>query len=658
MAVRHPELLESEGDDAPAKVVALFLERCGPHLRPMDHLWIAILAATLRVLHLIVATGNELFRGLFLDAQLYAEAARSIRAGAGAAPGPYLLSPLYPYFLALFPSMDGPAATNPAYSVRAVQCLLGVGTCVLTARIAGRISGRVAGLVAGVVAALYGPLVHADAMIMLAGPLAFCLTAGVAAAVEAECSGQRRWWPPAGLALGAAAALRPSALPIGLMLILVLGWRALRGVSGEAGAAAGRSRSAALWLAPLLVALGLAAPILPFAQHNRAAGAGAIALSAGGGFNFWVGNHEGSSGIFGPPQGYDLARDPLGIELAQRQSGRPELDAAQASSWWFERAREDIANDPMGWFERLGRKLGLYFHPQEIPQLGEGFAWHRERSWALLALIDARWLLLLAIFAPWTRELFRRDQTGRGRALGHAFGSFVLYTLATCLFFVAGRFRLPIMPIVIALATITVVEWIHSESIRRLWVMSFFFVFGATSVSLYRPDGPFAMRITGTVEERHLGLQLMESGRYGEAIEVFSASLREEEDASTRINLGRALRANGQSGEALLEYQRVLGASPQNALAKFDLGLLLWEDRHDSASAIDCFRAAVRIAPSFSEAWFNLGQVLMAAGELSEAREVLERALVESSTEVSWRAEAERALIQCVDELAKREKDE
>ncbi|MFT5150171.1 MAG: 4-amino-4-deoxy-L-arabinose transferase-like glycosyltransferase [Planctomycetota bacterium] len=617
-------------------------------LRPLDHLWIAILAAVGRVLHLIIAIGSELFHGLFLDAQLYAETARAIRSTGEASPGPYLLSPLYPYFLALFPSMDGPAISNPAYGVRGLQCLFGVATCVLVGRIAGNVSGRLAGLLAGAVAAMFGPLIHADSMVMLAGPLAFCITAGLAAAVEAECRDERRWWLASGIALGIAAALRPTALVIGASIGIVLLMRFLRGDRAESGDSARRLPA---FLALLLFLVGISGPILPFALHNRRVGAESVLLSAGGGFNFWIGNHEGSLGVFNPPRGYSLALDPIGVDLARRESGRGTMTISESSEWWRDKALEFISSQPSDWINQLGRKLALFLHPQEIPQLGSGFAWHRDRSWALVTSIDARWLLLLGIFAPFARNGFRRARRGPRRALGHVYVALIAYTLITCVFFVSGRHRLPIMPCVIALSAITIVEWVHSESIRRLWILSFLFVLGAFSATQYRSGGRFAIELNASVEERHRGVRLMEEGRIEEAIEIFMTSLRENESASTRLNLARALRAKGASDQALLEYQRVLIANPRHAIAKFDLGVLLWEDRGDVVNATRCFRDAVEISPSFHEGWFNLGSLLIAGGEFAEAYEVLERALVGSSTSVAWRDQAERAVLHCVERL-------
>ena len=68
---------------------------------------------------------RELFHGLFLDGRFYALTAASIRSGAGAGDHPYLLSPLYPYFLALFPGVEGEPSTLSLMGPRVVQAFLG-----------------------------------------------------------------------------------------------------------------------------------------------------------------------------------------------------------------------------------------------------------------------------------------------------------------------------------------------------------------------------------------------------------------------------------------------------------------------------------------------------------------------------------------------------
>ena len=175
-------------------------------------------------------------------------------------------------------------------------------------------------------------------------------------------------------------------------------------------------------------------------------------LSANGGINFWIGNHAGADGVFQPPPHYDLVNDPLHRLAASRAAGR-ELSYRQSGAHWRNRALDDVLADPLRWARLMLRKLVLVAHPAEIPQLGSSFAWHRRHAWTLRCPIDARHLLILALFSPLVLRI-RREKPGR-----------IVLPLLVCaahagtvaLFFVTGRYRAPMIPALIGLAAVTAV---------------------------------------------------------------------------------------------------------------------------------------------------------------------------------------------------------
>jgi hypothetical protein len=135
---------------------------------------LAAIAAAIRIIHLQVAGAAGLFHGLFLDSRYYEFVARAIRAGVGAGEHPYLLSPLYPYFLAPFTDVE---SGLHAGAVRVAQAIAGGVTCALAGDVGSRVAGRRAGFAAAAVAAVYGPSIYFDSRILVAG-LQACLLPG------------------------------------------------------------------------------------------------------------------------------------------------------------------------------------------------------------------------------------------------------------------------------------------------------------------------------------------------------------------------------------------------------------------------------------------------------------------------------------------------
>lgn len=590
------------------------------------------LALGVRLLALLLAERAELIAGLFLDSAAYAKSAAAIRAGGGASDGPYLLSPLYPYFLALFPTPEGDPRAALWIAPRVAQAFLGAGTALCSALIGARLGGRAVGLLAGCAAAVCGVLVHGDGA-LLAEPLqGFGLTLGVAlllgsAAVEHFPYGR---YLGAGIALGVAAAAKPNALLVACACAVVL---------------ARESRIARSWKCAGIFALGVLLAVAPFSLRNLVVASEPVLLSANGGFNFWVGNHAGAPGVFDAPKGYVFDVDPVGANLARAELGA-EASYAEASSWWRERACDDIAADPIGWLGLLGRKALYFLHPREIPQLGAGFEWMREELWILGSPLDARTILLLAALAPLVALAWSEERARASLALPLA--AVTAHAASVVLFFVTGRFRSPILPLAIALASFSVVGLLRILVVgggrRPLALCALGALALACAVLIPVHRGPLAVNALQGIEELHMAQSLAARGHAFDSLAWFERSLERADSMTTRLAHADALRSAGKSLEAEGEYRAVIAREPANAYAWYWLGVVFWEDRRNAAGAQNAFERAIAADPALADAHFNLGVVLLNLQRFAEAKAALRRALELARADAAWRGDAERAL--------------
>jgi tetratricopeptide (TPR) repeat protein/4-amino-4-deoxy-L-arabinose transferase-like glycosyltransferase len=372
-----------------------------------------------------------------LDTTAYVELATQVLAGnVSLGPGVYYVSPLYIYFLAA-----GLALFDSFTAVRAFQLVLGtasVGLIYLTAR---EWFGARAALFASALAALTGLFTFYEVLILQASIDAFLtsaalyfLTRGLLPRVQTgrKASAWAALEPPlqlsvAGFIFGVQALNRPN------ILIAAAGVAVMLLVMGGAG----RLRSPALLLAGLLIGLA------PAAIRNAVVARQWSFVSSHGGLNFYIGNSERATGFYTHVPGVTptiAGQEKDARRVAEGALGRPVTDA-ETSAYFFGRAWSWIRRNPGAAIGLFARKFYYVFNAAHVPlPHSYPFFAHDERT-ALRFAVVGPWLLVplglagLAFAAPITH---RREYL--------AFASFVpLYAASVALFFVAERYRLPML---------------------------------------------------------------------------------------------------------------------------------------------------------------------------------------------------------------------
>ena len=150
-----------------------------------------------------------------LDSAAYLMWAREIVAGGVIWPPYPEHAPGYPFFLAAVLALfDG-----SLMAVRVVQAVLGAAACVLTARIAARTVSPKAFLWAGLIQAGYAPLIYVETALLAESLFVFLLVVTLERVTAASEHATR--WVVAGLALGAACVVRPTALVLVVAFLIV-----------------------------------------------------------------------------------------------------------------------------------------------------------------------------------------------------------------------------------------------------------------------------------------------------------------------------------------------------------------------------------------------------------------------------------------------------
>lgn len=124
-----------------------------------------------------------------------------------------------------------------------------------------------------------------------------------------------------------------------------------------------------------------------------------------------------------------------------------------------------------------------------------------------------------------------------------------------------------------------------------------------------------------------LGLNLLEGGRYKEAILHFKKSIQKQPDfAWAYFNLGLAYRRLNYNNEAIEAYKQAIRIKPDLAEAHYNLGWVYGElGLHNKA--VETYKQAIMINPNDAETHYSLGREYLILGDNHTAIEEFKQAI-------------------------------
>lgn len=100
-----------------------------------------------------------------------------------------------------------------------------------------------------------------------------------------------------------------------------------------------------------------------------------------------------------------------------------------------------------------------------------------------------------------------------------------------------------------------------------------------------------------------LGDALMDSQRYGEAVEAYQKGLAlDPKNVSARVDLGTCYRGVRQFDKAVEEYRKAIKINPDFPNAHRNLGVVLSADLHDAKQGVKEFQRYLELAPNAPDA--------------------------------------------------------
>lgn len=546
---------------------------------------IAVLAFGVRLLHVQLARECPFLTQLVGDAASYWDWATGISEGDWIGSEGFYQAPAYPYVLAVSFAVFGE-------DVRTVQLLqilggsIGVG---LLCWGTGRFLGLRVGVLAGLMLAFYGPAVFFDGIIQKASLSSslLCLLVALMAAISS------RFDRLAALGLGVTAAAlsltRENALawlPVLLLWLVLLG----------------RYRQQLPWLRVVgwgaLYIAGLAVVLLPVAGRNAyVTGSWAVSTFQFGP-NFYIGNSEDADGRYRPlVRGHETPsferRD--ATRLAEAALGH-ELGPREVSQYWAGRAWDDIREAPGRWLRLLGMKLLMVWNRYEVSDV-ESSRVYAEYSWFLRGVSSVWHFGVLAPVAVVGIVLTR----SRWRDLWVFYVLLGVMTASVAAFYVLGRYRYPLVPLLVMFAAAGIVEFGRLAKARRWGALAVAAVAGCVAALVANWPIHDERRLD-TLAYMNLGVSLAQQGD----LEAGTGWLRRavelhEGSVEAHFNLGQALALAEDDEAAIREYEAALMLEPSLAEGHVFAALAL-ERVGRLEAALGHYRRAAELNPKDTEA--------------------------------------------------------
>jgi tetratricopeptide (TPR) repeat protein len=604
-------------------------------------IFLFLLAFLLRLGYIFQLTAAPYFDYPIGDSQVYYQRALEILKGNFLGNEIFFhSSPPYPYFIALMFLISG----HSFLFLYLTQILIGSGNCILIYLLAKRLAeGKLfPSFLAGLFAALYGLLAFFDGDLLMIFLTLFCVDLSLLLLLKYQETRKLKYSILAGIAFGLGALDKPNLLvfvPVALWFL-----------------AAELSVRPQKWkIKPaliFLIAVGIMVGTVTL--RNYIVGKDWVLVSSNGGVNFYIGNNPQSEGMFKLPAGSGLEDPGLyasSKSVAEKAMGRT-LKPSEVSQFWIRKSWEFIRSHPWQELKLLGRKFLLLFNYYEVPN-HLNFYYIRTEYGAILNFMPIGFWLVVPIALV---GIAWKIRTGLNLVAKLYLGFLICYTISLIPFFITERYRLPMMPILIAFAGVTIYDFISTY--RKCYLFWGLGIIIAMSL-VYLPfrhisygfdriaiGCVYSQKALATPEQK--GVELMK-----QAIGQFKWGLETNPElAFGHYDLGLAYQSLGYNSGAITEYEKTLNLDPnyQNAaqnlqtvqeiytlnnnttpesaipITPFEQGLI-WEQENKPDMAMLVYQDIVQGDPNHFEAMNRLGTIYIQRKQYRQAINILKQGL-------------------------------
>ncbi len=552
------------------------------------HLWaliIFVVALALRIIYFLQV--KDSFPGWdspTIDPLYHDLWARQIASGDLLGAGPFFRAPFYAYFLGLIYAVFGPSLAV----TKIIQHIIGSATCSLIFLFAEKYFGRRVAIMSGLVSAFYWVLIYFEDELLLDSLLVLFSLLLIWSLMRAAEKTTGKSFFIAGIFLGLAAVTRPNFLgiwPVILVWMFIVFGKRYKWVLARF----------------TLLSLGCLIFILPVTLRNIIVGHDTVLIASQGGINFYIGNNKHATGAtaimpeFGSTWQYADCEYLAKLETARLgQNMKP----SEVSSFYYRRALRFMSEDPGRWLGLILKKLSYFWNSYEISN-NQNLYFFRQFA-SVTGILPPLFFIISPLSIIGLVSIFRRER------IYHIIGYFIIaYMLTVVAFFVTSRFRLPVLPLLIILASsalFKIIEMIRQRDFKTLIAicLALLILFPLTSIDLFGiSHSSFAM------SHFSLGNVYLKKGIPDRALDEYEKAIQLAPCVpSAHLNRGIIYFGKLDFENARREFNLEIEKCRRSAQAHNNLSVL---DRlqGDPKSALRQAREAIAESPPYLEAYVN-----------------------------------------------------
>ncbi len=521
---------------------------------------------------------------------------------------PHGRPPGYPYLLSVIYLIFG---RNP-WSPRIIQHIFGIINIIIAWVLAKKyVDLRFANIIAFLMATFWG-FIYFESQLTYPVFAVTCLLIWFSLLLKwQEKSNKKNYSFLSGLTLGIVALFRPNGLLLALLYFSLL-------IINFFSKKLSLSRFVTLFF---LFILGLSVPIVPCFVRNYIVARDFVFLSSYGGLNLYVGNHPKSNGAEPriPELNEWIGCDewscfdyPAIVRGLGKSLGIPSLSFSEANRYFYKSAIWNIVNHPHKWFLLTVKKVLLFWGPVEVTN-DTVPSWDKYESKNLkflpgFPLYFALFITGIIILLISNFHKYESDGHLKKNFLYISILIVFVYFLSVLPFFVASRYRIPIMPFILIPGAYSISEFINviqrKDKLNFFLILTLFFLFfaiGNINFAGYIPSKSVWFFRNG-VSASLAGNEIKAKFYYQKALDTDPNNL------FARINYSQVLGRTGRPSEGIYiltkNFSLPLTSPPElNALG------YLFELIGDYEKAQNFYARAIVKNPSFTLAHANIAHL-------------------------------------------------